>query len=326
MRVVNWTIRVALLIMAGALLLTAVVVGVSPRVWQLANAHDEAPVSLPPVEDIAQRSYVYDRNGNEIAIYELENSQPVSIDQVPDDVIAAVLAVEDRGFYRHKGVNVRSLFRASLSNFEGGARQGASTITQQVVKVDYLAGLERDGRYKLLQIVYALRLEKERSKEEILERYLNTIYFGNNSYGIQAAAEVYFGKSVEDLTLLEGSFLAGMIQAPSSYDPIRRPEPSRRRFVEVLDAVVAEELMTRDEADAVIECLVPREADTTTEQEDLERRCEGSWQIPELVQSRPEQTIARTHFSEEVKSFLLNRSDILGDTYEERYYRLFRGG
>ena len=326
MRVVSWTIRVALLVMAGALFLTAVVVGVSPRLWQLANAHDEVPVGLPPVEDIAQRSYVYDRNGNEIAIYELENSQPVSIDQIPDDVIAAVLAVEDREFYRHKGVNVRSLFRASLSNFEGGARQGASTITQQVVKVDFLAGLERDGRYKLLQIVYALRLEKERTKEEILERYLNTIYFGNNSYGIQAAAEVYFGKSVEDLSLLEGTFLAGMIQAPSSYDPIRRPEPSRRRFVEVLDAVVAEELMTDDEAAAVVECLSPREADTPVAQRELDERCEGSWQIPELVQSRPEQTIARTHFSEEVKSYLLNRSDILGDTYEERYYRLFRGG
>ena len=326
MRFVTWSVRLGLLVAAGAMLLTAVIVGASPRVWQLANAHDEMPVALPPVEDIAQRSYVYDSKGNEIAIYELENSQPVSIEQIPDDVIAAVLAVEDREFYRHKGVNVRSLFRASLSNFEGGARQGASTITQQVVKVDYLAGLERDGRYKILQIIYALRLEKELSKEEILERYLNTIYFGNNSYGIQAASEVYFGKSVENLTLVEGAFLAGLIQAPSSYDPIRRPEPSRRRYVEVLDAVVAQELMTREEADAVIECLNPRQAPTESEQAALDARCEGSWQIPELVQARPERTIARTHFSEEVKSFLLNRSDILGDTYEERYYRLFRGG
>lgn len=326
MRFVIWSVRLGLLVAAGALLLTAVIVGASPRVWHLANAHDETPVALPPVEDIAQRSYVYDSRGNEIAVYELENSQPVSIEQIPDPVISAVLAVEDRGFYRHKGVNVRSLFRASLSNFEGGARQGASTITQQVVKVDYLAGLERDGRYKILQIIYALRLEKELSKEAILERYLNTIYFGNNSYGIQAAAEVYFGKSVEDLTLVEGAFLAGLIQAPSSYDPIRRPEPSRRRFVEVLDALVAEDLMSRDEADAVVECLNPRQAPTAAEQAALDVRCEGSWQIPELVQARPERTIARTHFSEEVKSFLLNRSDILGETYEERYYRLFRGG
>ena len=311
---------------AGALLITAVVVGVGPRLWGIANAHEEVPVSLPPVETIAERSYVYDAAGNEIAAYELENIQPVSIDQIPEAVIGAVLAVEDREFYRHDGVNVRGLFRASLSNFEGGARQGASTITQQVVKVDYLAGLERDGRYKLMQILYARRLEKERTKAQILERYLNTIFFGNNAYGIQAASEVYFGKNVEQLTLTDGIFLAGLIQAPSSYDPIRRPEPSRRRFVEVLDAAVDEELMTREDADAIVECLEPWEAPTPAEQVALDERCVGSWQIPELVQAIPEKKITRTHFSEEVRSYLLNRSDILGDTYEERYYRLFRGG
>lgn len=323
---VSWWLRLGLVVTAGALLVTAVVVGVAPRVWGIANAHDEVPVSLPPVETLAERSYVYDSAGNEIAAYELENIQPVSIDQVPDGVISAVLAVEDREFYRHEGVNVRSLFRASLSNFEGGARQGASTITQQVVKVDYLAGLERDGRYKLMQILYARRLEKELTKEQILERYLNTIFFGNNAYGIQAAAEVYFGKSVQDLTLVDGVFLAGLIQAPTSYDPIRRPEPSRRRFVEVLDAVVAEDLMTRAEADGIVECLEPREAPDPSEQAALDLRCEGSWQLPELVKTIPEKQITRTHFSEEVKSYLLNRSDILGATYEERFYRLFRGG
>ncbi|MEY3341724.1 MAG: hypothetical protein RLZZ269_1635, partial [Actinomycetota bacterium] len=326
MRIVSWWLRLCLVVTAGALLITAVVVGVGPRLWGIANAHDEVPVSLPPVETIAERSYVYDAAGNEIAAYELENIQPVSIDQVPEAVIGAVLAVEDREFYRHDGVNVRGLFRASLSNFEGGARQGASTITQQVVKVDYLAGLERDGRYKLMQILYARRLEKELAKDQILERYLNTIFFGNNAYGIQAASEVYFGKNVEQLTLVDGVFLAGLIQAPSSYDPIRRPEPSRRRFVEVLDAAVDEELMTRAEADSIVECLEPREAPTAAEQAALDERCVGSWQIPELVQAIPEKKITRTHFSEEVRSYLLNRSDILGDTYEERYYRLFRGG
>ncbi len=314
------------MVTAGALLVTAVVVAVGPRLWRIANAHEEVPVVLPETETIADRTYVYDRAGNEIAAYELENSQPVSITEVPSAVIAAVLAVEDREFYRHHGVNVRSLFRASLSNFEGGARQGASTISQQVAKVDYLAGLERDGRYKLLQILYALRLEKVRTKAQILERYLNTIYLGNNAYGIQAAAEVYFGKSVSELTLVDGAFLAGLIQAPTSYDPIRRPEPSRRRFVEVLNAMVDEGLMPADQAQGVIECLEPREADTDAAKAALDARCEGSWQIPEVVKTVQTKAITRTHFSEEVKSFLLNRSNILGDTYEERYYRLFRGG
>jgi len=325
-RLLSWWLRLVVVVTAGALLVTAIVVAIGPRLWRIANAHDEVPVVLPETETIADRTYVYDRAGNEIAAYELENSQPVSIDEVPTPVIEAVLAVEDREFYRHHGVNVRSLFRASLSNFEGGARQGASTISQQVAKVDYLAGLERDGRYKLLQILYALRLEKVRTKAQILERYLNTIYLGNNAYGIQAAAEVYFGKSVGELTLVDGAFLAGLIQAPTSYDPIRRPEPSRRRFVEVLNAMVDEGLMPAEDARSVIECLEPREADTDEAKATLDARCEGSWQIPEVVKTVQTKAITRTHFSEEVKSFLLNRSNILGDTYEERYYRLFRGG
>lgn len=319
-RFIAWWMRLSIVVVAGALVVSALVVGVAPRLWQMANAHEQDPISLPEWEGIAERSYVYDVRGNEIGAYELENSQPVSLSQVPQGVIDAILAVEDREFYRHKGVNVRGLFRATLSNFEGGARQGASTITQQVVKIEYLGGLERDGRYKLLQIAYALRLEKERTKDEILERYLNTIFFGNNTYGIQAAAEVYFGKPVEDLTVIEGTFLAGLIQAPSSYDPIRKPEQSRRRFSEVLTAVVEQELITPVEAEAIESCLQP------SDDESEKARCEGSWQIPEVVRTIPEKTIVRTHFSEEVKSYLLNKSNILGETYRERYNRLFRGG
>ena len=312
--------RLCVVVVAGALIVAATVVAIAPRLWNATNAHSEYPVDLPPWEGIAERTYVYDIAGNEIAAYELENSQPVSIGQIPPDVLAAVLAVEDREFYNHHGVNVRGLFRATLSNFEGGARQGASTITQQVVKVEYLGGSERDGRYKLLQIVYALRLEKEHSKQEILERYLNTIYFGNNTYGIQAAAEVYFGKKVQQLTLIEGAFLAGLIQAPSSYDPIRKPQQSRRRFAEVLDALVEVGLTSATEAEAITVCLDPTAPEAESEQ------CVGSWQIPEVVRTITEKKITRTHFSEEVKSYLLNKSNILGKTYQERYNKLFRGG
>ena len=312
--------RLCIVVVAGALVITAAVVGVAPRLWKVVNAHVETPVALPPWEGIAKRTYVYDRAGNEIAAYELENSQPVLITQIPQPVIQAVLAVEDREFYNHHGVNIRGLFRATLSNFEGGARQGASTISQQVVKVEYLGGLERDGRYKLLQIVYALRLEKERTKDEILERYLNTIYFGNNTYGIQAASEVYFGKKVEDLTLVEGTFLAGLIQAPSSYDPIRRQQQSKRRFGEALDAVADVGLMEAPEANSIKVCLDPPEDSTVIAE------CANSWQIPEVVQTIAEKKITRTHFSEEVKSYLLNKSNLLGETYQERYNKLFRGG
>ena len=217
--------------------------------WRIANAHEEVPAELPDFEPLAQRTYVYDTEGNEIAVYELENSQPVTLDQVPPDVIDAFLAVEDNEFWVHKGVNVRSLFRATLSNFASDApQQGASTITMQVVKNDFLAGLERDGRYKLLQMVYAMRLEKQKTKEEILERYLNTVFFGNNAYGIAAAAEIYFGKQVAELTFVEAAFLAGLVRSPSGYDPINNLERSRVRFAQVLDRLVDDGLLTEPEA------------------------------------------------------------------------------
>ncbi|MCH9835437.1 transglycosylase domain-containing protein, partial [bacterium] len=158
-----------LVIAAGALLIVAIVVAVAPRLWNIANAHSQVPVTLPAFEALAQRTYVYDADGNEIAVYELENSQPINYEDIPDEVIQAFLLIEDKEFFTHDGVNVRSLFRATLSNFASDApQQGASTITMQVVKNDFLAGLERDGRYKLLQIQYAKRLEKEMSKEVIL--------------------------------------------------------------------------------------------------------------------------------------------------------------
>ena len=302
---VSWVLRMALVIGAGALLLTAVMVAVAPRMWRIANAHDEIPVELPDFAQLAARSYVYDSQGNEIGVFEVENSQPIAIADVPRHVIQAFLAVEDREFYVHHGVNVRSLFRATLSNFASeGPVQGASTITMQVVKNDYMAGFERDGRYKLLQMTYAVRLEKHKTKDEILERYLNTVFFGENSYGIAAAAETFFGKNVADLTFVEAAFLAGLVRAPSTYDPIVHPEQSRNRFNQVLRQLLSDGLITQLDFDTAMDTFV----------------------LPARVLRRAERTSERTYYSEALRDYLLNKSDILGDTYEERYTGLYRGG
>ena len=301
----SWLARLWVVIAAGAMLITAVTVAVAPRMWRIANAHTEEPVELPEFLPLAQRSYVYDAAGNEIAIYELENSQPIGFEQIPELVIEAFLAVEDNEFWVHHGVNARSFVRAMLSNFASDAPlQGASTITMQVVKNDFMAGFERDSRYKLLQIAYAVRLEKELSKEEILERYLNTVFFGNNSYGIAAAAETYFGKFVSELTFPEAAFLAGLVRAPSSYDPINRPERSRARFSQVLDRLVEDGLLATDEAEAVRSDFV----------------------IPERINRIPTRDVERTYFSETIRELLLNDSNLIGETYEERYTALYRGG
>ena len=289
---------------AGAMFIAATVTAMSPRLWGILNAHTQIPPELTGFSGLAQRSYVFDETGMQVGVYQLENSQILNIDKIPVDVVAAILALEDNEFNRHKGVNLRSFTRAILSNTQSGAKQGASTITMQVVKNEFLAGFERDGRYKVLQARYAAMLEKQVSKRTILERYLNTIYLGNNTYGLQAAAERYFGKSVSELTLLNGAFLAGLIQAPSTYDPISNPDSSRARYLEVLDRIVETGLLSHDER---------------TEIGDKP-------EIPEALAKVENSNLERTYFTEFTKDYLLNRSDILGTTYQQRYNALFRGG
>ena len=299
-------LRLVAIVLAGALLLTGVTLGVAPRLWLIANAHDELPVELPPLQPLSQRSTVYDTAGNVIAIFERENQQPIVLSKVPAEVIAALLAVEDNEYWFHKGVNLRGFMRALLSNFASDApTQGASTITQQVVKNEFLAGLPGDGRYKLLQAHYATMLEKEMTKQQILERYLNTVYFGNNAYGLQAAAEVYFGKDSSELSMVEGAFLAGLVRSPSSYDPIRNFEPSHRRFEQVVERLVDVGLVTEDEGTELAE----------------------KWQIPDRVRTIPTlSTNKQTYFTVALRDYLLTRSNILGATEQERANLLYRGG
>ena len=305
MRLLGFIPRLLLVVAAGALLVTAMVVGVAPRVWEAANAHEELPVVLPDFEALAQRTYVYDANGTEIALYELENSQPIAYEDIPPQVVEAFLTVEDKEFFNHDGINIRSLVRATLSNFASDApQQGASTITMQVVKNDFLAGLERDGRYKLLQMHYARMLEKEMDKEAILARYLNTVFFGNNAYGIQAAAETYFGKPAAELTFVESAFLAGLVRSPSGFDPINEPERSRARWLQVIERLVDEEYLTELEGEELADTFV----------------------LPSRVRSLPDRSYERSYFTEALRDYLLNKTDILGDTYQERYNQLFRGG
>jgi penicillin-binding protein 1A len=245
----TWFGKVVLAIVVAAVGSAAVVAGIVPRVVGILRAHDQVPVELPEFASLARETNVYDASGAQIARFRLEHIQEVTLAEVPPDVVAAVLAVEDKVFWSHKGVNLRSLVRAILSNVSSGSTgQGASTITQQVVKNEFLGGFAKDGRYKVLQARYATLLEKKITKQAILERYLNTIYFGNNAYGLSAAAEAYFGKSVRQLSLVEGAFLAGMIRSPIGYDPIRRPERSRARFKVVMSRLADEKLLDPEQA------------------------------------------------------------------------------
>ena len=161
----------------------------------------------------------YDNNGN-LLCEQVGDTEVTEFNDIPTDTINAFIAIEDKRFYSHNGVDYRGLIRAAFNNLKSlSFKEGASTISQQLIKNTHLTN-EKTLKRKLLEIKLAIQLEKEFSKNEILEKYLNTIYFGDGCYGITAAAKHYFGKPTKDLTLNESAALAGLIKAPSNYSPI----------------------------------------------------------------------------------------------------------
>jgi 1A family penicillin-binding protein len=210
---------------------------------------------LPDIPPLAETTVLLDRDGNEVAKLHADvDRELIPLAQMPMWLRQAVVAVEDADFYRHDGLDVTSVARASLADVRSGSMsQGGSTITQQYVK-NVLTGPEHSIARKVHEAILAVKLERVSSKREILEGYLNTVYFGHGAYGVQAAARTYFDRDAKDLTLLQSATLAGLIAAPSARDPFEHPEEALRyrnfaltRMVEVgsLDADRSERLRAR---------------------------------------------------------------------------------
>jgi membrane peptidoglycan carboxypeptidase len=225
----SWKLLLGLLILAIASVIIAVSV-----VY--------ATVRIPPTDEqsTAQAAIIEYSNGQVMARLGA-NRENVELAQVPRPVRDAVMAAEDRTFYTNQGVDAKSIVRAALSNAKGGS-QGGSTISQQYVKNVYNER-ERTFKRKFTEIFLAVKINRQKSKDEILERYLNTIYWGRGAFGIQAAAQAYFHKDVGQLTVSQGAFLAGIINAPALADPRTgkaHRDRAERRWRVVLDAMVKE--------------------------------------------------------------------------------------
>lgn len=265
-----------------------------------------AACSLQPIEDpgLGDRgltSVVYASDGTVLAEWHAEEDRAlVTYDELPADLINAVVAIEDERYWQHAGVDLRALARSIVANLEaGGVVQGASTITQQYVKNVVLTPEVTLDR-KLTEAALALRLEEGLTKEEILERYLNTVYFGDGAYGVGTASLHFFGVPVSDLTLGQAALLAGMIQSPATTDPYRSPDAALARRRVVLNKMVElgwTDLESAEAADQEPLQLRPREP--------------GKARYP--------------YFTEEVKRRLLD-DPALGPTPQDRYNALFRGG
>ncbi len=195
---------------------------------------------------------VYADDGRKIAEFSRERRKVISLSEMPPQLIQAFIAAEDSRFYTHKGIDFYSIIRAFIKNLTaGGIVQGGSTITQQVTK-SFLLTPERSYQRKIKETILAYRIDKEFTKDQILYLYLNQIYLGHGAYGVEAAAENYFGKSVKEMTLAECALLAGLPQAPSRYSPFQYPERAKTRQIYVLNRMTKEDFITEGEAEAAI--------------------------------------------------------------------------
>ncbi len=292
---------VAAAVLAGALIALTVAVTKIARHGASSSPLPVADINAPQ----AQRSIIYAADGSVLAVlHSTENRAPVAISQVPQDVINAVVDVEDARFFTHGAVDLKSTVRALASNVSaGGVREGGSTITQQLVKNIFLTP-KRNLSRKIKEAFIADRVQKTYSKMQILQAYLNTIYFGNGAYGVEAAAETYFGVTIGQVNPAQAAFLAGIISNPVGYDPILNPEASRNRRDYALDRMAHYGHLTQQQADALKATPLPTA----------------------LVPSFTTADTKNDYYVEQVKQILLNQSTTLGATYSERYNALFGGG
>ncbi|HVM12550.1 MAG TPA: transglycosylase domain-containing protein, partial [Actinomycetota bacterium] len=251
---------------------------------------------------LPQNSVIYAADGTRITTLHAEEDRVIlPLERIPKVVQDAVIAVEDQRFWTHRGVDLRAMLRAAVVNAsEGRIVEGGSTITQQYVK-NAILGSERTLDRKVREATVAWRLERTLSKAEILERYLNTIYFGNGAYGVQSAARRYFSKRGADLRLREAALLAGLIAGPERYDPFEAPAAALQRRNLVLDRMLAQGMIApQAHAEAVASPLG-------------------------LEPPAPRERYPAAHFVEFVKKRILS-DERFGATREDRYNALFKGG
>jgi membrane peptidoglycan carboxypeptidase len=257
--------------------------------------------ALAQMSELSERSVVLRRDGSTLAyLHADENREPIKLSQVPDSVINAVIGVEDDRYWKHHGIDLRGMFRALATNVQSGeVRQGGSTLTQQLVKNSLLTP-EKTVDRKVREALLAWRLEDHNTKKQILERYLNTVYFGNGAYGVQAAAEVYFGKKAAQLDEGDAVLLAGLIRNPVGYDPIKFPDAAKARRRVVVQRLVSAHVISQAAGDRALARALPRNVTS--------------------LEKTP-----NDYFVEEVKQSLLH-DHRLGETEAERYNAVFKGG
>ncbi len=316
---------VAFLLFAGlgGVLAAGVVMPAVAAVGQVTDASsrlfDELPTDLGN-ETMSDQSVLLDRNGDVLARFYLWNRIVVPMDEIAPIMAKAVVAVEDRRFFEHGGVDPEGLLRAVVNNLTSSDVQGASTLTQQYVKnvliensrieqdaESYNEATERTMERKLREAKLAIGLEKSRSKKDILEGYLNVAQFGVGVWGVEAASQYFFGHSAKELSISEAALLAGVTNAPSLYDPERNPEDSQARRDRVLRDMKEQGIITQEELDEATAIDVP-------DMLDLQHTTSGC-----------ESAGNSAYFCQYVRDVILD-DPVFGETRADRSRLLMQGG
>src|SRR5262249_45755916 len=246
-------------VVVGGVVIGVCLAALIPSIGVITSATDYHSDLVTDLRDLNERSTVFDTTAPEIGVRGTENRQSIPLDQVPQLVIDAVVATEDKTFWDNDGVDLAAVARAALKNLTSGEiEQGGSTITQQLVKNRILSS-KRDLHRKVREILLAIQLNKDYSKREILEQYLNTVYFGQNSYGIKTAVERLLIKKtpfgpiptqLNEVTVAQAALLAGMIQSPTGYNEGLPPDAATIRRNFVIDQMLGEHYITAEQATA----------------------------------------------------------------------------
>ena len=237
-------------ILVGILFLAFICIGVGAgfAVGVLRNLPDLDTDFNPDVT-----TFIHDMDGKEVArLHGVENRIPADLDEIPQELKDAFIATEDRAFYDHPGINPSSFVRAAIANFKAGSIvQGGSTITMQLVENAFFTdNPSRTYKRKVQEAVLAIQMERHYTKDEILEAYLNQIYFGHGAYGVQAASQAYFGKDVSELTLSESALIAGVTNNPATFSPYNDVEKAKERRAVVLDNMVEAGMTSSSKAES----------------------------------------------------------------------------
>jgi membrane peptidoglycan carboxypeptidase len=228
--------------------LAGIVAVVGVFVW----AYATTSLPTPAADAFAQTTKVYYADGTSLmGEFAVQDRTIVPIADLPAHLGDAVIAAEDRTFWNNAGVDPVALGRAFYANLRGGARQGGSTITQQYIERYFVGKTTTDLAGKFREAILAVKVTREKDKAEILSDYLNTIYFGRGAYGVETAAEAYFDKHASELDVSQSALLAGMIPAPSNYDPAVNPEAALARWNYVLDGMVVTGTLSQADRDAL---------------------------------------------------------------------------